>query len=1274
MSQLKQFLHSERLEIKPSLGDGHCLLYSVCASYKNQLSQLLPLNKEDLINIIEKELLDHSELYLGFYTKSREEFFSELSNYIKHKRYNSDICDIIPIVIANALKLKLNILNEKRHDSFETTIVEPFSASNTGVLFIHRKGDHYNGVVYRVYPQTVQSALHPPSACPPSCSTGSTLATRPILYRSSSARADPAHCPTRAGHTRASPSFSFARVDPAHCPTTRVRPPSRSTRADPSHCPARVRPPSSSTRADPAHCPTRASHTRAGPSFSSARVDPAHCPTTRVRPPSSSTKADPAHCPTTRVRPPSNSTRADPAHCPTTRVRPPSSSTRADPAHVPTRADSIRAGPPSSSTRAYPAHCPTRVRHPSSFTRADPAHVPTRADSIRAGPPSSSTRADPTHCPSRANPSSSSTFNNAYYTRDNILLFQNHCIPIKRSVRKSLFQYHIWKPKCKHNSFIRNKAGNEPKSAINADVCYSRNNNARAPFGVKSPRSSSIVPIQKDVILPTVKFGLMNVQSLNNKYDFVADHIVENKLDIVSITETWLSPKNDLNSPCVAAIEKHGYKFIHRPRCSGRGGGVAVVVNKTLNCCRCPDFDAKSFETIELLITAISHTIRLVVIYRMPPSKANKLCKTTFITEFKSYLEHLRSLSGTLLIAGDFNINWIDSGKSNCELVKFRRLLNSYRLEQFIDVPTHDSDHLIDYITSSADFVTNVTVSDRMSDHYALHCMLSCSRPHKDNKLVYYRQLHKINKDTLHADLEAISLDLNDTDVNTVVEKYNKELLCILNKHAPEKCKKFAVRDMREWMTEEVHSIKRAKRKSERVWRKSKLTVHRLIFKEHCLKLKVAITKAKTHHYQQSILDCNGDQSKLFKCVNSLLGRSKQCALPPHDSPASLSTHFNDYFIDKIKTIREEFPILQSTLPNYVCPESSTTCEPTNCQFLDFTPVTLPEIKTIISQMNITTCPLDPFPTSVLIDSNVWLDWLVHIVNMSLSTGIFPEPLKTAIVKPLLKKPTLDCTSFRNFRPVSNIAFMSKVIEKVIAFQLHSHMTRHNMFEELQSAYKTHHSTETTLVKVFNDIMLNVDSGLGSFLILLDLSSAFDTIDYDLLCTVFERHLGISGTALKLLKSFLTGRSQAVIIDGVKSELKKLTCGVPQGSVLGPFEFCNYLIPLGNILKYHNVQYHMYADDTQVYISFKLKTPHEAVDTINECISDLRTWMINHKLKINDSKTEFLIIRSQFSKVTLPKLTVTVGDTEISSSDKARNLGVIFDSFMNLEPHFHPGL
>ena len=200
--------------------------------------------------------------------------------------------------------------------------------------------------------------------------------------------------------------------------------------------------------------------------------------------------------------------------------------------------------------------------------------------------------------------------------------------------------------------------------------------------------------------------------------------------------------------------------------------------------------------------------------------------------------------------------------------------------------------------------------------------------------------------------------------------------------------------------------------------------------------------------------------------------------------------------------------------------------------------------------------------------------------------------------------------------------------------------------------------------------MLNLDSGSGTFLFLLDLSAAFDSIDYDVLCDVLQCHLGICGTALDLLRSFLHGRSQSVIIDGIQSELKQLTCGVPQGSVLGPIEFCLYMLPLGTILKYHEVQYHIYADDTQIYMSFKLNDPQCAIDNINKSISDLRTWMITNRLKINDSKTEFLIIRSPFSKVaSLQDFTISVGGSSICCSETARNLGVIFDSAMNLESH-----
>ena len=234
--------------------------------------------------------------------------------------------------------------------------------------------------------------------------------------------------------------------------------------------------------------------------------------------------------------------------------------------------------------------------------------------------------------------------------------------------------------------------------------------------------------------------------------------------------------------------------------------------------------------------------------------------------------------------------------------------------------------------------------------------------------------------------------------------------------------------------------------------------------------------------------------------------------------------------------------------------------------------------------MNTTTYSLYQFPTSKLVASDMWIDMLVYIVNLFITTGQFSNTLKSAVVKPLLKKQTLYPHILKKYRPVSNFLFLSKVIEKVITKQLTAHMLKHDIFEEFQFAYKANHSTKMTLLKVFNNIMLNLDSESGTFLILLDLSAAFDTIDYDVLCDVLQCQLGICGTALDLLCSFLQGRSQSVIIDGLQSKLKQLTSGVPQGSVLDPIEFCLYMLPLGTILKYHKVQYHIYADETQIYI------------------------------------------------------------------------------------------
>ena len=141
----------------------------------------------------------------------------------------------------------------------------------------------------------------------------------------------------------------------------------------------------------------------------------------------------------------------------------------------------------------------------------------------------------------------------------------------------------------------------------------------------------------------------------------------------------------------------------------------------------------------------------------------------------------------------------------------------------------------------------------------------------------------------------------------------------------------------------------------------------------------------------------------------------------------------------------------------------------------------------------------------------------------------------------------------------------------------------------------------------------------GSTLVLLDLSAAFDTIDHGNLFTILEKYVGITGSALLFIKSYFSDRSQRTCIETIMLDIVHIVCGVPQGSVLGPLKFCLYLLPLAAILRYHGIGYHIYADNTQLYLSFKCDNTSATLSKLNKCISDIRVRMIKNKLKINDS-------------------------------------------------------
>ena len=190
-----------------------------------------------------------------------------------------------------------------------------------------------------------------------------------------------------------------------------------------------------------------------------------------------------------------------------------------------------------------------------------------------------------------------------------------------------------------------------------------------------------------------------------------------------------------------------------------------------------------------------------------------------------------------------------------------------------------------------------------------------------------------------------------------------------------------------------------------------------------------------------------------------------------------------------------------------------------------FAPATEDEIYKLVSSSPSKSCTLDPIPTWMLKQNiNIFVPVITKIVNMSLEYATFPSHFKNVLVSPLIKKPPLDADNLKNFRPVSNLCFISKIAEKVVAHRLADHLSTNNLYEQHQSAYRKYHGTETALLKVQNDILRELDGKRGVFLILLDLSAAFDTIDHDILFKRLES-IGVKGSALKWFQSYLSCRS-----------------------------------------------------------------------------------------------------------------------------------------------------
>ena len=504
-----------------------------------------------------------------------------------------------------------------------------------------------------------------------------------------------------------------------------------------------------------------------------------------------------------------------------------------------------------------------------------------------------------------------------------------------------------------------------------------------------------------------------------------------------------------------------------------------------------------------------------------------------------------------------------------------------------------------------------------------MHITVNASKPHPQRKMISFRKFKSVDHAAFAEDLQRViateHYDAAVLDTECLSKRYECTLRKLLEQHAPVKKSMLAVKARAPWYTAEIAEAKKLRRKYERRWRKTKLTIHRDLFKEQKRVVSHLIQQTREAFYNRKVEDCRGNQKALFRIVDNLLHEKNAIT---GDNLSLSAEAMSVFFQEKIQKIWGE---LQTADRKDKMPASYAT--PTGPPLRHFEQATEEEVGRIVKSMSNATCTLDPIPTSFVKQHlPILLPTITGIVNSSISTGVVPSNLKTAMVVPRIKKTDLDADDAKNYRPISNLPFISKVIERVVSARIASHMETHQLH---QSAYKPGHSTETALLKVKNDILLSMESKCGALMVLLDLSAAFDTVCHDRLLQVLNERIGLQGTALLWFRSYLEQRTQSVSMGGSSAPAAALTQGVPQGSVLGPVLFSIYTLALGDTVR-HGIDAHFYADDSQLYASFDIgSNPSDIIGRMETCIEDIRVWMNDNFLHLNPAKTEVICFASR---------------------------------------------
>lgn len=804
--------------------------------------------------------------------------------------------------------------------------------------------------------------------------------------------------------------------------------------------------------------------------------------------------------------------------------------------------------------------------------------------------------------------------------------------------------------------------------------------------------------LQKLQLSQNKSFTLLsfNCQSLNAKFNLIRIMLEfyinkSHPISCIALQETWLAQSDDISQ-----FQIPEYTIVHKGKyCSSRGGLIMYVHNnfdfQELHISSKSKFWEDQYIQIKSKTKGESDII-ISNIYR-PPRELN-IELTTFTEEITKFHTNLmkKHQNKKILACGDFNINLLAISHKPAYCDFFDQMM-SCGLAPNINVPTRitkQSQTLIDNIYSNKiknyDTQNNETggvLLNNISDHEICLTFFDYQNQGLEKK---YIEIDVIEKDAdrkfkdkfhnqhLHAKLDQ---DVN-SDPSTNFNMLTTEINVCRSTFYTKKRVKYNRRKHKysQWITKGIlNSINR----------KNKMYIQLMTIKDDDTKyneiksnlqnlkreIKKLIRKAKKNYYSASFAKYNSNIKETWKLLTNILNKNCNKHRNIYElivngnkitDKCELSNHFNSFFANVGEDTAKSITDLEDNYKTYL----SNPCD----KEFKFQNVTSHYVLGEINKMKVSSSTGEDGISSKTLKllKDDLCEPIALITNQIINTSTIPTKMKIAKVIPIYKKGSrLELT---NYRPISLLSVISKIVENTIAHQLSDHFNENDLFYNHQYGFRKEHSTELAALELTHKTVTLLENKHTPFNIYLDLSKAFDTINHDMLLHKLN-HYGIKddSSSYRLMENYLTDRKQYVYVNGYSSDLRDIKCGIPQGSVLGPLLFNIFINDIVTSSKLLN--FLLYADDITLHGSLeniKSTNPDSSVDTsINHELDNILKWLNSNKLSINTSKTKFMLFYMHGKKI--PTLHLSMKNSELTMVDSFNFLGVVLDKHMNWKPH-----